>query len=55
MNIGDALVSDSAGSYNRNKFDVMRAANWHRFSVATTGGMKIDALDPALKPVGTGQ
>jgi hypothetical protein len=55
MNIGDALASDSAGSYNRNKFDVMRAANWHRFSVATTGGMKIDSLDPKLKPVGTGQ
>jgi hypothetical protein len=55
MNIGDALASDSAGSYNRNKFDVMRAANWHRYTIATTGDSKIDSLEPKLKPVGTGQ
>jgi hypothetical protein len=55
MNIGDVLASDSAGSYNRNKFDVMRAANWHRYTLAHTGAMKIDALEPKLKPVGTGQ
>jgi len=55
MNIGDALASDSAVSYSRNKFDVMRAANWHRYSFAHTGAMKIDSFEPKLKPVGTGQ
>ena len=55
MNIGDALASDASGSYNRNKFDVMRAACWHRYTIATTGGMKIDSIEPKLQPVGTGQ
>jgi hypothetical protein len=55
MNIGDTLSSDSSTGYNRNKFDVMRAANWHRYTIATTGSMKIDALDPKLKGAGTGQ
>jgi hypothetical protein len=55
MNIGDVLASDGAVSYSRNKFDVMRAACWHRYTFAHTGGMKIDSFEPKLKPVGTGQ
>jgi hypothetical protein len=55
MNIGDALSSDGAVSYSRNKFDVMRAACWHRYTFSQTGGMKIDSFEPKLKPVGTGQ
>lgn len=55
MDIGNALSSDTVCTYNRNKFDVMRAANWHRFTVATTGAMKIDQISPGLKPAGTGQ
>lgn len=52
MSSGDALTLGVASSINDGKFDVLRAARWHRAVVTMTGDVKVTGINPTFAPAG---
>lgn len=52
MSSGDALTLGVTSSINDGKFDVLRAARWHRAVVTMTGDVKVTGINPTFAPAG---
>ena len=52
MNAGDQLTAGAAGSISDGKFDVIKAARWHRAAFAFTGNTRVTGIDAVLKKAG---
>ncbi len=52
MSSGDALMPGVTGSINDGKFDVMRAARWHRAIFDFTGSPQVTGIRPTFEPAG---
>ena len=49
---GDGYESGVSGNMNRGKFDVLRAANWHRAVVTFSGPVKVTGINPMIEEAG---
>lgn len=50
--MGESLTTDQTVNYSNGRFDVLRAARWHRLVFSATGGGEITGLDVQAVPVG---
>jgi len=52
MALGDTLIALPAVSMKRSRFDVIRAARWHRARLSGTGAMEITGIDADMAGAG---
>lgn len=52
MSSGETLATGVISSINDGKFDVMRAARWHRAAFDFTGSPRVTGIRPMLEPAG---
>lgn len=48
MSLGDTISTWSASTMHEGRFDVLRAARYHRFDLSCTGSCEIEAIVPTL-------
>lgn len=53
MDMGDALIEGATTSMSNARFDVLRAARWHRLAFAGTGDTEIYGIRPTLAEDGS--
>jgi len=52
MSSGETPALGVTGGINDGKFDVLRAARWHRCTITFTGRVRVTGIMPELGPAG---
>lgn len=50
--LGGTVSISSAGTLTNGRFDVLRAARYHRFAITFAGSCEVEAIAPSLQPEG---
>jgi hypothetical protein len=52
MSSGEAFTTGVTGTINDGKFDVLKAARWHRATVSMTGSARVTGIKPEFEVAG---
>lgn len=52
MSSGDSYTTGTTSSINDGKFDVLKAARWHKAEITMTGTVRVTAINPTLESAG---
>lgn len=52
MSSGDAYTTGTTSSINDGKFDVLKAARWHKAEISMTGAVRVTGINPTLESAG---